>query len=39
MDEALQDRFRKLNLVAYVQPIFIKADSAVVVDDCVGAQS
>ncbi len=37
MDEALQDRFRKLNLVAYVQPIFIKADSAVV-DDCVGAE-
>lgn len=37
MDEALQDRFRELNLVAYVQPIFIKADSAVV-DDCVGAE-
>ena len=37
MDEALHDRFRKLNLVAYVQPIFIKADSAVV-DDCVGAE-
>ena len=37
MDKALQDRFRKLNLVAYVQPIFIKADSAVV-DDCVGAE-
>ncbi len=37
MDEALQNRFKELNLVAYVQPVFIKADSAVV-DDCVGAE-
>ncbi len=37
MDEAQQDRFREMNLVAYVQPIFVKADSAVV-DDCVGSE-
>lgn len=37
MDEAQQDRFREMNLVAYVQPVFLKADSKVV-DDCVGAE-
>lgn len=37
MDEALQDRFKELNLQAYVQPVFIKADSQIV-DDCVGTE-
>lgn len=37
MDEKQQDRFREMNLEAYVQPIFIKADSKVV-DDCVGPE-
>ena len=37
MDSEQQDRFKKLNLVAYVQPIFVKADSNVV-DDCVGPE-
>ena len=37
MDAEQQDRFKKMNLVAYVQPIFVKADSNVV-DDCVGPE-
>lgn len=37
MDKAQQDRFREMNLVAYVQPVFIRADSKVV-DDCVGPE-
>ena len=37
MDEDLQERFRELNLLAYVQPVFIKADSKVV-DECVGTE-
>ena len=37
MDAQQQDRFKEMNLVAYVQPVFIKADSKVV-DDCVGAE-
>lgn len=37
MDEKMQDRFREMNIVAYVQPVFVKADSQVV-DDCVGSE-
>ena len=37
MDERQQDRFKEMNLVAYVQPVFLKADSKVV-DDCVGPE-
>jgi len=37
MDKEQQDRFKKLNMVAYVQPIFVKADG-LVVDDCVGEE-
>ena len=37
MDQAQQDRFKEMNLVAYVQPVFLKADSKVV-DDCVGPE-
>lgn len=37
MDEALQDRFRQLNVIAYVQPIFIESDMHIV-DDCVGSE-
>lgn len=37
MDSEQQDRFQKMNLVAYVQPVFVKADSNVV-DDCVGPE-
>ncbi|MBQ8588963.1 MAG: amidohydrolase [Firmicutes bacterium] len=37
MDEALQDRFAKMNVLAYVQPVFVKADS-LVVDDAVGSE-
>lgn len=35
MDEAQQDRFKKSNILAYIQPIFIKSDMNIV-DDCVG---
>ncbi len=37
MDEELQDRFKELNVLAYVQPVFVKADS-LVVDDAVGPE-
>ncbi len=37
MDEEQQDRFKQMNLVAYVQPVFIRADSKIV-DDCVGPE-
>ena len=37
MDEEQQDKFREMNMVAYVQPIFVKADG-LVVDDCVGEE-
>lgn len=37
MDEALQDKFKEMNMIAYVQPIFVKADG-LVVDDCVGKE-
>lgn len=37
MDEAQQDRFREMNLVAYVQPVFLRADSKVA-DGCVGPE-
>lgn len=35
MDEKQQDRFKKSNVLAYIQPIFLKADMHIV-DDCVG---
>ena len=37
MDEAQQDRFVKLNLLAYAQPVFVRYDSQIV-DDCVGSK-
>ena len=37
MDEAQQDRFFKLNLLAYAQPVFVRYDSQIV-DDCVGSE-
>ena len=37
MDAEQQERFKKLNIVAHVQPIFVKSDSNVV-DDCVGPE-
>ena len=37
MDEAQQDRFVKLNLLAYAQPVFVRYDSQIV-DDCVGPE-
>ena len=37
MDEAQQDRFVKLNLLAYAQPVFVRSDSQIV-DDCVGSE-
>lgn len=37
MDEEQQDRFKKQNLLAYVQPIFLRADMNIV-DDCVGKE-
>jgi len=37
MTEELQDRFRQLNVIAYVQPIFIESDMNIV-DDCVGSE-
>lgn len=37
MTEELQDRFRELNVIAYVQPIFIESDMHIV-DDCVGSE-
>ena len=37
MDEAQQDRFVKLNLLAYAQPVFVRYDSQIV-DDCVGSE-
>lgn len=36
MDESQQDRFKEQNLLAYVQPVFVRADMNVV-DDCVGS--
>ena len=36
MDKELQERFKELNLLAYVQPVFIKADSKIV-DNCIGS--
>lgn len=35
MDKELQDKFKKQNVLAYVQPIFLKSDMNIV-DDCVG---
>lgn len=35
MDERQQERFREMNLVAYLQPVFIKED-AKIADSCVG---
>jgi predicted amidohydrolase YtcJ len=37
MSEALQDRFRQLNVIAYVQPVFIESDMHIV-EDCVGSE-
>lgn len=37
MDAKQQERFQQMNLVAYVQPIFVKADG-MVVDGCVGEE-
>lgn len=37
MTEELQDRFRQLNVLAYVQPIFIESDMHIV-EDCVGSE-
>ena len=37
MDEAQQDRFVKLNLLAYAPPVFVRYDSQIV-DDCVGSE-
>lgn len=37
MDERLQDRFKEDNILAYVQPIFLKSDMNIV-DDCVGTE-
>ena len=37
MDEELQDRFRQLNVIAYVQPVFLRYDMFIV-DDCVGSE-
>ena len=37
MDEEQQERFKKFNMIAYVQPIFVKSDSNIV-DDCVGPE-
>lgn len=36
MDEEQQDQFRKQNLLAYVQPVFVRYDMNIV-DDCVGS--
>ncbi len=37
MDAAQQDRFREMNLLGYVQPIFLRYDMNIV-DDCVGSE-
>ncbi|MBQ5797419.1 MAG: amidohydrolase [Firmicutes bacterium] len=37
MDSKQQDQFKEMNMVAYVQPIFVKSDG-LVVDDCVGEE-
>lgn len=37
MDEEQQDRFREQNLLAYVQPVFVRYDMNIV-DDCVGKE-
>lgn len=37
MDEKQQNRFKESNVLAYVQPIFLKADMNIV-DDCVGTE-
>lgn len=37
MDEELQNRFKEDNILAYVQPIFLKSDMNIV-DDCVGTK-
>lgn len=37
MDEALQNRFRELNVIAYVQPVFLRYDMFIV-DECVGPE-
>lgn len=37
MDQEMQDRFVKQNLLAYAQPIFCRYDSQIV-DDCVGSE-
>lgn len=38
MDSAQQDRFQKQNILAYVQPIFLRSDMHIV-DDCIGAEN
>lgn len=37
MTRELQERFRQLNIVGYVQPVFIESDMNIV-DDCAGSQ-
>lgn len=37
MDHALQDRFKQLNVIAYVQPVFLRYDMHIV-DECVGPE-
>ncbi len=37
MDKGQQDRFQKMNLIGYVQPIFLRYDMNIV-DDCVGSE-
>ena len=37
MDADLQERFRQLNVIAYVQPVFLRYDMFIV-DECVGSE-
>ena len=37
MDDRQTERFRKMNMIGYVQPIFLKCDMNIV-DDCVGSE-
>ncbi|MGN0711575.1 MAG: amidohydrolase [Anaerovoracaceae bacterium] len=37
MDDKQTERFRKMNVIGYVQPIFLKCDMNIV-DDCVGSE-
>ena len=38
MDSIQQDRFQKQNILAYIQPIFLRYDMHIV-DDCIGAEN